>query len=192
MIGYGDSMEIEKRLPRALNRCIVFPVQTETRQREGATKRKGAIMFVTIDRAAIESAICNEYPESKRNGWYTAACRYGVLAVSESWDDVQDAVMEYAECGAKDDSDVECAFAECAIRPATDSEVIDALVERELDYIAMSTRCLLASSIDELRQAVIDELVELGYQNSFIRFDSCDHYCRYYDGDMMFDVTPQF
>lgn len=149
-------------------------------------------MFVTIDRAAIESAICNEYPESERYGWHTAECRYGVLAVSESWDECQDAVMDYAECGAQDDGDVECALAECAIRPATDSEVIDALVERELEYIAMSTRCLLANSADELRQAVVAELVELGYQDSFIRFDSCKHYCRYYDGDMMFEVTSQF
>ena len=83
-------------------------------------------------------------------------------------------------------------LAECSIRPATDKEAIDALVNRELDYITMSTRCLLANSIDELRQAVIDELIELGYQDSFIRFDSCAHYCRYYDGDIMFEVTPQF
>lgn len=150
-------------------------------------------MFVTIDRAAIESAIRTEYSrELARGNWITAESRYGTLVVSESWDEAQDAIMEYAECGAEDEGDVECALAECAIRPATDSEVIDALVNRVLGDIAKSARCLLASSIDELHQAVIDELVELGYQNNFIRFDSCSHYCRYYDGDMRFEITPQF
>ena len=146
-------------------------------------------MFVTIDRAAIESAIRNEYSASKREGWYTAECRSGVLAVCDEWDDAQDAIMEYVDM---DEDEEECMLAECSIRPATDKEAIDALVNRELDYITMSTRCLLANSIDELRQAVIDELIELGYQDSFIRFDSCAHYCRYYDGDIMFEVTPQF
>lgn len=148
-------------------------------------------MFVTIDRAAIESAICNEYSASEREDWYAAESRYGTLTVSESWYDCQDAIMEYVNC-AVDVDEEECLLAECAIRPATDSEIINALVERELDYITMSTRCLLANSIGELRQAVIDELLELGYQDSFIRFDSGDHYCRYYDGDMMFEVTPSF
>ncbi len=149
-------------------------------------------MFVTIDRAAIESAIRAEYArELTRDCWYTAVSRYGVLAVSESWDDCQDATMEYVNC-AVDEDEEECLLAECAIRHATDSETVDALIKRELNYIAMSTRCLLADSIDELRQAVIDELLELGYQDSFIRFDSCAHYCHYYDGDMMFEVTPQF
>ena len=149
-------------------------------------------MFVTIDRAAIESAICQEYSASEREGWHTATCRYGVLAVSESWDDCQDAVMEYAKLNAEDEGDVEYALAECAILPSTDSGVINALVNRELCQVTWSTRCLLADSIDELRQAVIDELIELGYQDSFIRFDSCAHYCCYYDGDMKFEVTPRF
>lgn len=59
-------------------------------------------MYVTIDRAAIESAICNEYTASEREGWYTAECRYGVLAVCDYWYDAQDAIMNYAE------RDVEC------------------------------------------------------------------------------------
>lgn len=148
-------------------------------------------MFVTIDRAAMESAIRAEYSVISRGSWVTAECRYGTLAVCDSWDEAEEAVMAYVGM-AEDEDEEECMLAECSIRPATDKEAIDALVNRELGYVAMSTRCLLADSIDELRQAVIDELIELGYQDSFIRFDSCAHYCRYYDGDMMFEVTPQF
>lgn len=148
-------------------------------------------MFVTIDRAAIESAICQEYSLIDRDNWVTAECRYGTLAVCNSWDEAEEAVMAYVGIAA-DEEEEECMLAECSIRPATDKEAIDALVNRELRYVAMSTRCLLANSIDELRQAVINELIELGYQDSFIRFDSCAHYCRYYDGDIMFEVTPQF
>lgn len=148
-------------------------------------------MFVTIDCAAMESAIAAEYSSIDRDRWVTAECRYGVLAVCDEWDEAEEAVMAYVGM-AEDEDDEECLLAECSIRPAAEKEVIDALVNRELGYIAMSTRCLLADSIDELRQAVIDELIELGYQDSFIRFDSCAHYCRYYDGDMKFEVTPQF
>ncbi len=148
-------------------------------------------MYVTIDRAAIESAIRNEYSVISRDNWVTAECRYGTLAVYDNCDEAEEAVMAYVGM-AEDKDEEECMLAECSIRPATDKEVIDALVSRELCYVAMSTRCLLANSIDELRQAIIDELIELGYQDNFIRFDSCAHYCRYYDGDMMFEVTPQF
>lgn len=148
-------------------------------------------MFVTIDRAAMESAIAAEHSSIDRDRWVTAECCYGTLAVCDNWNEAEEAVMAYVGMAADEDEE-ECMLAECSIRPATDSEVIDALVNRELCYVSMSARCLLANSIDELRQAVIDELIELGYQDSFIRFDSCAHYCRYYDGDMMFEVTPQF
>ena len=110
-------------------------------------------MYVTIDRAAIESAICNEYPESERYGWYTAESRYGVIAVSESWYDVQDAIMEYAECGAEDDSDVECQLAECGVRSATDTEVINELVNRELVNVALGAWC--SHSTEEMKNATM-------------------------------------
>ena len=148
-------------------------------------------MYVTIDRAAIESAICNEYSASKREGWYTAESRYGVLAVSESWDDCQDAIMEYAECGAEDEGDVECALAECAIRPATDSEVIDALVERELVNVALGAQC--TRSIEEMKNATISELVALGYpENGYIHFDATEPRYNHIVNAMRFEVTPLF
>lgn len=190
MIGCGDSMEKQKRLPLALNRCIVDPVQTETRH-WGATKRKEAIMFVTIDRSAIESAICNEYPESERYGWYTAVCRYGVLAVSESWDDCQDAIMDYAERGAEDENDVECQLAECGIRTATDTEVINALIKRELHNVELGAQC--TDSIGQFKRQILVELVALGYpEDGFIRFDDAEPCYHYYEGDMGFKVSPLF
>ena len=148
-------------------------------------------MFVTIDRAAIESAICNEYPESERYGWYAAESRYGVIAVSESWDDVQDAIMEYAERGAEDDSDVECQLAECGIRSATDQEVIDALIKRELHNVELGAQC--TDSIGQFKRQVLAELVTLGYpEDGFIRFDDSEPCYHYYEGDMGFKVTPLF
>lgn len=148
-------------------------------------------MFVTIDRAAIESAICNEYPESERYGWYAVESRYGVIAVSESWYDVQDAIMEYAERGAEDDSDVECQLAECGIRSATDQEVIDALIKRELNNVELGAQC--SDSIGQFKRQILAELVTLGYPaDGFIRFDDAEPCYHYYEGDMVFKVSPLF
>lgn len=148
-------------------------------------------MFVTIDRAAIESAICNEYSASEREGWYTAECRYGMLAVSESWDDCQDAIMKYAECGAEGEGDVECALAECSIRPATDQEVIDALIKRELRNVELGAQC--TNSIGQFKRQIMVELVALGYpENGFIKFDDAEPCYHYYEGDMGFKVSPLF
>ena len=148
-------------------------------------------MFVTIDRAAIESAICNEYSASERKGWYTAKCRYGMLAVSESWDDCQDAIMKYAECDAEGEGDVECALAECSIRPATDQEVIDALIKRELRNVELGAQC--TDSIGQFKRQIMVELVALGYpENCFIKFDDAEPCYHYYEGDMGFKVSPLF
>lgn len=148
-------------------------------------------MYVTIDRAAIESAICNEYPESERYGWYTAESRYGVLAVSESWDDVQDAIMGYAERGAENDDDVEYQLAECGIRSATDTEVINELVNRELVNVALGAQC--SRSIEEMKNATIRELVALGYpENGYIHFDATEPRYNHIENAMRFEVTPLF
>lgn len=148
-------------------------------------------MFVTIDRAAIESAICNEYPESERYGWYTAESRYGVIAVSESWDDVQDAIMEYAERGAENDSDVECNLAECGIRSATDAEVINELVNRELVNIALGAQC--SRSNEDMKNATIRELIALGYpENGYVNFDATEPRYNHIANAMRFEVTPLF
>ena len=148
-------------------------------------------MFVTIDRAAIESAICNEYSASKREGWYTAMCRYGTLAVSKSWYDCQDAIMEYAERDAEDENDVECQLAECGIRTATDAEVVDALIKRELHNVELGAQC--TNSIGQFKRQILVELVALGYpEDGFIRFDDAEPCYHYYEGDMGFKVSPLF
>lgn len=148
-------------------------------------------MFVTIDRSAIESAICNEYSASEREGWHTAECRYGVLTVSESWDECQDAVMEYAERNAEDEGDDECILAECSIRTATDQEVIDTLIKRELHNIELGAQC--SDSIGQFKRQIMVELVALGYpKDGFIRFNDAEPCYHYYEGDMGFEVTPQF
>lgn len=148
-------------------------------------------MFVTIDRAAIESAICNEYPESERYGWYTAESRYGVIAVSESWYDVQDAIMEYAERGAEDENDIDCQLAECGVRSATDTEVVNELVNRELANIALGAQC--SSSIEELKKATIHELVALGYpEDGYINFDATEPRYNHITNAMRFEVKTLF
>lgn len=148
-------------------------------------------MFVTIDRAAIESAICKEYSASERVDWYTAESRYGVIAVSESWYDVQDAIMEYAERGAENDEDVECQLAECGIRSATDTEVINELVNRELVNVALGAQC--SRSIEELKNATIRELVALGYpEDGYIHFDATEPRYNHVANAMRFEVTPLF
>lgn len=147
-------------------------------------------MYVTIDRAAIESAICNEYPASEREGWYTAECRYGVLAVCDEWDDVQDAIMAYADT-AEDENEEECMLAECSTRPATDQEVIDALIERELHNVELRAQC--ADSIGQFKRQIMVELVALGYpKGGFIKFDDAEPCYHYYEGDMGFKVSPLF
>ena len=148
-------------------------------------------MFVTLDRAAIESAICNGYPESERYGWYTAESRYGVIAVSESWYDVQDAIMEYAERGAEDECDVECQLAECGIRSATDAEIINELVNRELVNVALGAQC--SRSIEELKNATIRELVALGCpEDGYIHFDATEPRYNHITNAMRFEVSPLF
>ena len=148
-------------------------------------------MFVTIDRIAIESAICNEYPESERYSWYAAESRYGIIAVSESWDDVQDAIMEYAERGAENDNDVECQLAECGIRSATDSEVINELINRELVNIALGAQC--SRSTEDMKNATIRELVALGYpENGYVHFDATEPRYNHIANAMRFEVSPLF
>lgn len=148
-------------------------------------------MYVTIDRAAIESAICNEYSASEREGWYAAESRYGVLTVSEYWYDVQDAIMDYVERDAEDDEDVECQLAECGIRSATDQEVIDTLIKRELHNVELGAQC--TDSIGQFKRQILAELVTLGYpEDGFIRFDDSEPCYRYYEGDMGFEVSPRF
>lgn len=148
-------------------------------------------MFVTIDRAAIESAICNEYPASEREGWYAAESRYGVLAVSECWYDVQDAIMDYVERGAEDENEEECMLAECGVRTATDQEVIDALIKRELHNVELGAQC--TDSIGQFKRQILVELVALGYpEDGFIRFDDAEPCYHYYEGDMGFKVSPLF
>ena len=149
-------------------------------------------MFVTIDRAAIESAICNEYSrELARGNWYAAESRYGVIAVSESWGDCQDAVMEYVERNAEDEGDEECLLAECGIRSATDSEVVNELVKRELVNVELGAQC--TDSIGQFKRQIMVELVALGYpEDGFIRFDDSEPCYHYYEGDMGFKVSPLF
>lgn len=148
-------------------------------------------MFVTIDRAAIESAICNEYSASEREGWYTAECRYGVLAVCDEWDDAQDAITEYVERNAEDEGDDECLLAECGIRTATDAEVIDALIKRGLHNVELGAQC--SDSIGQFKRQILVELVALGYpEDGFIRFDDAEPCYHYYEGDMGFKVSPLF
>lgn len=148
-------------------------------------------MFVTIDRAAIESAICNEYPASERDGWYAAESRYGVLAVSKYWYDVQDAIMDYVERGAEDENEEECMLAECGVRTATDQEVIDALIKCELHNVELGAQC--ADSIGQFKRQILVELVALGYpEDGFIRFDDAEPCYHYYEGDMGFKVSPLF
>lgn len=148
-------------------------------------------MFVTIDRAAIESAICQEYSLINRDYWVTAECRYGVLAVCDEWDDAQDAIMEYVERNAEDEDDEECLLAECSTRPATDQEVIDTLIKRELHNVELSAQC--ADSIGQFKRQILVELVALGYpEDGFIRFDDAEPCYHYYEGDMGFKVSPLF
>lgn len=148
-------------------------------------------MFVTIDRAAMESAIAAEYSLINRDQWFAAECCYGVLAVCDEWDDAQDAIMEYAERDAKDEGDVECVLAECAIRPATDQEVIDALIKRELHNVELGAQC--TDSIGQFKRQILVELVALGYpEDGFIKFDDSEPCYHYYEGDMGFKVSPLF
>lgn len=157
--------------------------------RGGATKRKGTTMFVTIDRAAIESAIYQEYSLINRDQWFAAECRYGVLAVCEYEESAQEVIMDYAQRNAEDDGDVECVLAECAIRPATDQEVVDALIDRELGQIAWKS--LYAQTAEDFRDSFINGLVELGYpEDEFIRFDKNPR--KYYDGSMRYYVDYEY
>lgn len=164
-------------------------VQTETRP--GGRKQKGATMFVTIDHAAIESAICQEYSLINRDNWVTAECRYGVLAVCDNCDDSQDAILECVERNAEGEGDEECLLAECSTRPATDQEVIDTLIKRELHNVELGAQC--TDSIGQFKRQIMVELVALGYpENGFIRFDDVEPCYHYYEGDMGFKVTPLF
>lgn len=148
-------------------------------------------MFVTIDRAAMESAICQEYSLINRDCWVTAECRYGVLAVCDEWDDAQDAIMQYVERNAEDEGDEECLLAECSTRPATDQEVVDALIKRELHNIELGAQC--TDSIGQFKRQIMVELVALGYpENGFIKFDDAEPCYHYYEGDMGFEVSPLF
>lgn len=148
-------------------------------------------MFVTIDRAAMESAIAAEYSSIDRDRWVTAECRYGVLAVCDEWDDAQEAIMNYVERNAEDEDDEECLLAECAIRPATDQEVIDKLVTCTLGLVELGAQCSIDT--DQFKHQVMVELVTWGYpENGFIRFDETEPRYRYYDGDMRFEVSPLF
>lgn len=167
------------------------PVQTE-RAHWGCDQTKGAIMFVTIDRAAIESAIRAEYSRALALGdWVTAECRYGTLAVCGNWDEAQDAITEYVMLDAEDEDDVICGYAECAIRPATDQEVIDALIKRELRNVELGAQC--SDSIGQFKRQIMGELVALGYpKDGFIRFDDTEPCYHYYEGDMGFKVSPLF
>lgn len=146
-------------------------------------------MFVTIDRAAIESAICQEYSLINRGQWFAAECRYGILAVCEYEESAQEVIMDYAQRNAEDDGDVECVLAECAIRPATDQEVVDALIDRELGQIAWES--LYAQTAEDFRDSFINGLVELGYpEGEFIRFDKNPR--KYYDGSMRYYVDYEY
>lgn len=147
-------------------------------------------MFVTIDRAAIESAIRAEYAhELDCYRWWVAESRYGTLAVSESWDDCQDAVFNYAERDADDEGDVECALAECVIRHATNSEVMDTLLAREVKDIEYRVSRDI-NYPEEFEGAFKRELVEFGYpENGFIEFDTTPW--NYGEGTVRFEVTPQ-
>lgn len=148
-------------------------------------------MYVTIDRAAIESAMRHEYTASEREGWYTAECRYGVLAVCDEWDDAQDAIMEYVERNAEDEGGEESLLAKCSTRPATDQEVIDALMKRELHNVELRAQC--ADSIGQFKRQILVELAALGYpEDGFIRFDDAEPCYHYYEGDMGFKVQPLF
>lgn len=148
-------------------------------------------MYVTIDRAAIESAISAEYSSMNRDYWVTAECRYGVLAVCDEWDDAQDAIMEYVERNAEDEGGEEALLAECSTRHATDQEVIDALIKRELHNVELGAQC--ADSIGQFKRQIMVELVALGYpKDGFIRFDDAEPCYHYYEGDMGFKVSPLF
>lgn len=93
-------------------------------------------MYVTIDRAAIESAICSEYT-------------------------------------------------------ATNQEVIDTLIKRELHNVELGAQC--ADSIGQFKRQILVELVALGYpEDGFIKFDDTEPCYHYYEGDMGFKVSPLF
>ena len=148
-------------------------------------------MFVTIDRAAMESAICQEYSLINRDNWVTAECHYGVLAVCDNWDDVQDAIVEYVERNAEDEGDKECLLAECSTRPATDQEVVNTLIKRELHNVELGAQC--TDSIGQFKRQIMVELVALGYpEDGFVKFDDAEPCYHYYEGDMGFKVSPLF
>lgn len=150
-------------------------------------------MFVTIDRAAIESAICTEYPARRREGWYTAECELGIIAVCEYEESAQELVVESVERRTEgmDADEVEYAYSTCAIRSATDAEVIDALIKRELHNVELGAQC--TDSIGQFKRQILVELVALGYpEDGFIRFDDAEPCYRYYEGDMGFKVSPLF
>lgn len=146
-------------------------------------------MYVTIDRAAIESTICNEYPLVNRSSWVTAVCRYGTLVVCDEWDDAQDAIMAYVGTAADEDEE-ECMLAECSIRPATDEEVMDTLLANEIERMAYEA----ARDInypEEFKDEFARKLAELGYpEDKFLAVDNAPYI--YYKGTAQFKVTPQF
>lgn len=139
-------------------------------------------MYVTIDRAAIESAICNEYSASEREGWVTVVCRYGTLAICDCWDDAQDDIVNYIDLHG-DEGD-------WLIRPATDDEVIDTLLAREIEDIEYRVSRDI-NYPEEFEDAFKRELVEFGYpEGGFIEFDTTPW--DYGEKTMRFEVSPRF
>lgn len=139
-------------------------------------------MYITVNRAAIESAICAEYSFINRSSWVTAVCRYGTLAVCNDWDDAQDAIMAYIDSHG-DEGD-------WMIRPATDEEVMDTLLANEMERMTYeATRDI--NYPEEFKGEFARKLIELGYpENEFLAIDNAPYV--YFKGTAQFKVAPQF
>lgn len=139
-------------------------------------------MYVTVNRKAIESALLAEDPFINRSNWVTAVCRYGTLAICDCWDDAQDAIMNYI--------DVHGDEGDWLVRPATDDEVTDTLLVREIEDIEYRVSRDI-NYPEEFQGAFKRELVEFGYpEDGFIAFDTTPW--DYGEGNVRFEVSPRF
>lgn len=139
-------------------------------------------MYVTLNRQAIESALLAVPPFINRSNWVAAVCRYGTLAICDNWDDAQDAIMNYIDLHG-DEGD-------WSIRPATDEEVTDILLAREIEDIEYRVSRDI-NYPEEFKGAFKRELVEFGYpEDGFIEFDATPW--DYGEETVRFEVSPRF
>ena len=139
-------------------------------------------MYITVNRKAIESALLAVPPFINRSNWVTAVCRYGTLAICDCWDDAQDAIMNYIDLHG-DEGD-------WMIRPATDGEVTDILLAREIEDIEYRVSRDI-SYPEEFEGAFKRELIEFGYpEDGLIEFDATPW--DYGEDTVRFEVSPRF